>query len=314
MEIATRIFTLENLKKVSLEPYDGVYLGDSFAPKYAGNLCFSLKDLKEAVFNLKEKGKRVYISTFSVPRNRDLPPVEEQLRFIASEKLPLDALEAHNTGVMSMAGDILPGVPIHMGCLANIYTDSTVNLLKESGVTRVSPNYELSLEEVEIIKNQCQIQVEPLVHGKMILGVSEECPAVWWNSDKEKADDLCSRVIELSSERMNLTVRGRVTMSGKDVCMLEHIPLLIKKGFDCFRLNTLAENPAYFEAAGKAYREAIDMCMENKKSEEYSRFAKEAVNRLASFSPNGFCNGYYFKVSGSSYLSPPEVAEAESLS
>ncbi|MCD4783505.1 MAG: U32 family peptidase [Candidatus Eremiobacteraeota bacterium] len=308
MEITTRIFTKQRLDEVSIYPYDAIYLGDPFAPDYPGNLCFAHEDLEETAGILKNAGKRVYVSTFSVPRNKDLAAIERQLKFIGDRSLPIDAIEAHNTGVLSMIREILPGIPVHMGCLSNIYTDSTVNLLKEYGVTRVSPNHELSLDELEIVKDRCGVEVEILVHGRMILGVSEECPAIWWNveadsKENEEKPSQCTNIIDLESERMNLTVRGRITMSGKDVCMMEHMPLLAEKGFGYFRIDDFVSEADYFNTAGKLYRQALELIKApGPDKEEYDVKTREYMDILSRFNSNGFCNGYYFKTSGSEYV------------
>lgn len=311
MEINTRIFTLEKLDKVNIEVYDAFYLGDPFVPPYPGNLCQDFEGLKIAVFRLKEAGKRVYVSTFSVPRNRDLPAIEKLLRFIVGEKLPIDAVEAHNTGVLLLIREMMPHIPVSMGCLSNIYTDSTVNLLKESGVTRVSPSYELTLKELELIKDRCNVEVEILLHGRMELGVSEECPAVWWHNQGLKGEgeeisesdgiNLCTGIVDLSSERMDLTVRGRTTLSGRDVCMMEHVPLLLSKGFRHFRIDTSVGSDEYFAAAGEAYRKAFGLWQE-KRLDESGEILKGLTEVLKRYSRNGFCNGYYFGRSGSEYV------------
>ena len=312
MEINTRIFTLEKLNNINTAFFDAFYLGDPFAPQYPGNLCFEFEDLRQAVDILKQKGKKVYVSTFSVPRNRDLPPIEKLLQFIKNEKLPIDAIETHNTGVLKLVREIMPQMPVHMGCLSNIYTDSTVQLLKEDGVTRVSPGYELTLDEFDIIKNKCKINVEVLVHGRMVLGVSEECPALWWHRQQEQETEenetnnqkFCTGIIELHSDKMDLTVRGRTTMSGKDVCMLEYIPLLIEKGFQHFRIDTSIGDDRYFNTVGKIYREAFDL-FEKDKTREHESFYKKLPGFMKEFEEitnHGLCNGYYFGKSGSQYV------------
>lgn len=312
MELNTRIFTLEKLNKINIESYDAFYLGDPFAPPYPGNLCQDYEGLGRAVYELKEAGKRVYVSTFSVPRNSDLPAIENLLKFIAGEKLPIDAMEAHNTGVLMLIREMMPHIPVHMGCLSNIYTDSTVNLLKESGVTRVAPSYELTLKELEIIKDSCNVEVEILLHGRMALGVSEECPAVWWHKQEATKDEgetdltkLCTGIVDLSSERMDLTVRGRTTLSGKDVCMMEHVPLLLSKGFRHFRIDTSVGSDEYLAAAGASYRKAFELWKE-KPGEEMGEVLKGLMEGLKMYSGHGFCNGYLFGRSGSEYVSETE--------
>lgn len=312
MEINTEIFTLEKLNTVKIESYDAFYLGDPFAPPYPGNLCQDFEGLRTAIHKLKEAGKRVYVSTFAVPRDRDMPDIENLLRFVKRENLPVDAIEAHNTGVLMLIREILPQIPVHMGCLSNIYTDSTVNLLKESGVTRVAPSYELTLDELEIIKDRCHVEVEILLHGRMALGVSEECPAVWWyNQEGIKEENetdltkLCTGIVDLSSERMDLTVRGRTTLSGKDVCLMEHVPLLLSKGFRHFRIDTSVGSDEYFTAAGAAYRKALELWKEEP-GKEIGETLKSLMAGLKMYSRHGFCNGYLFGRSGSEYLSETE--------
>ena len=312
MELNTRIFTLDKLNQVNIESYDAFYLGDPFAPLYPGNLCHNHEDLGMAVHKLKDAGKKVYVSTFSVPRNNDLPAIENLLKYIAGEKLPIDAMEAHNTGVLMLIRETMPHIPVHMGCLSNIYTDSTVNLLKESGVTRVAPSYELTLKELEIIKDSCNVEVEILLHGRMALGVSEECPAVWWHNqegmkEESEADltKLCTGIVDLSSERMDLTVRGRTTLSGKDVCMMEHVPLLLSKGFRHFRIDTSVGSDEYFTAAGTAYRKALEL-WKKESGEEMRDTLKSLMEGLKMYSRHGFCNGYLFGRSGSEYVSETE--------
>ncbi len=309
MEINTGIFTLEKLKTANVESYDAFYLGDPFAPPYPGNLCQDFEGLRAAVHKLKETGKRVYISTFAVPRDRDMSAIEDLLKFIDRENLPVDAIEAHNTGVLMLIREIFPRIPVHMGCLSNIYTDSTVNLLKENGVTRVAPSYELTLDELEIIKDRCNVEVEILLHGRMTLGVSEECPAVWWhnqeNPDKEISEsdavNLCTGVVDLSSDRMDLTVRGRTTLSGKDVCLMEHLPLILSKGFRHFRIDTSMGSDEYFATAGSAYRNALELWKEEP-GKAIGETLKSLMERLKMYNRHGFCNGYLFGRSGSEYV------------
>jgi putative protease len=314
LELNTRIFTYEKLEQISLDSVDAVYLGDPFAPQYEGNLCFDMQKLSDAIDFLTQRGKKAYISTFAVPRNKDLPLVEEQLKFISEQNLAISAVEAHNTGVLQAINEILPEMPVHMGCMSNIYTDSTVHLLKSFGVRRVSPNSELCLDELELIKDECGITVEILIHGRMILGISEECPVKWWTEtrnaeigeekvEKSEMPDYCTQAINLDSEKMQLTVRGRVTMSGKDVCMLEHIPLLAEKGFDTFHIDSSVVSAQQFNRTAHIYRQAFNIWAEVMPDrEKYAQIIKPQLEELFAMNSAGLCNGYYFRTSGSGYV------------
>lgn len=304
LELNTQIFTLEGLYNTDLSPYDAVYIGDPYSIEYPENLNQDFEGLKKAIPILKSAGKRVYLSTFSVPRNKDLPGIEKLLEFVASNGLPLDAVEIHNAGVLPIVRNSLGNIPIHLGCLSNIYTDLTVNLFKEQGVTRVTGNYELSLDDLKYIKEKCSLEVEILVQGRMALGVSEECPALWWSegegAEPQSPADACRKNIELHSDKMNLLVFGRATFSGKDVCVIEHAPLLLESGFNIFRIGYNPAGAEFLKEAGAIYKEIFETAEQKKKLPQ--KMLKSYMKRLKIFSSQGFCNGYYFKKSGSDYL------------
>ena len=77
-----------------------------------------------------------------------------------------------------------------MGAVANIYTSATARLFREYGVTRVTGSYELSLEEIKVLRD-LNLEVEVLVQGPMALGVSEKCPAGWWMQGEIDQVKLC---------------------------------------------------------------------------------------------------------------------------
>lgn len=304
MEINTAIETLEKLKKTDISSYDAVYLGDPFSLEYPENMCLNLGDLAAGVEILKSEGKKAYVTTFSVPRNKDLPAIEKMLRFVKEKRLAVDMIEAHNTGVLKMVNEIQGDMPVAMGCLSNIYTDSTVELLKKFGVVRVTGSYELSLGELLMIRERCSVEVEVLVQGRMVLGVSEECPARVWFGDETPEGfsdaELCRRVIELKAKKMQLAVTGRVTLSGRDVCMMEHLPELVLKGMDVFRIGGPASSWEYLSKAGQYYRDVLRTI---EKAEIFpEEKVKDYMADLRRFNPNGFCNGYYYSTSGSEYV------------
>lgn len=306
MEISTRIYTLNRLKEVSIESFDAIYLGDPFAPQYKGNLCYDFSDLETALQLLKDGGKRVYISTFSVPRNEDLPAIINLFNYIKERGLSPDGIEVHNAGIIKPARNLLPEIPLHMGCLSNIYTNSTVELFRDMGAVRFACSYELSLNELEEIKNTSGVEIELLIHGRMVLGVSEECPVKWWIDEPMSQEEICTKPIDLNSDKMQLTIRGRTTLSGQDVCMLEHLEELLNRGFDFFHIDTSLMTREEFEAVSNIYKKTFEELSSNKvcnnNTESLKVDIKESLNTLKQYTSAGFCNGYYFKTSGSQYV------------
>ncbi len=299
MELTTNIYTLEDLESTDLTPYDGVYLGDPWSTDYPANLNLNLTDLEQALKILKARGLRAYISTFSVPREEDMPGVEKLLERIHDKSLPVDMLEVHNAGVLEMINSSPLNIPIHMGAVANIYTSAAAKLFREHGVTRVTGSYELTLEELKVLKD-LGLEVEILVQGPMALGVSEKCPAGWWMKGEISQARICNEVVHLESEHMALRARGRATWSGKDVCLLEILSRLWALKFGFFRIDGTLYGSDYIREAGSIYREAWNG-IANGTPVDVKR-QKEMVNKLAWYNSNGLCNGYLLGQSGSDYM------------
>jgi putative protease len=89
---------------------------------------------------------------------------------------------------------------------------------------------------------------------------------------------------------------GKGIVSGKDVCMLEHLPRLLAGGHRYFRIETISESPAYRREVAAVYRAALDRAaagdgaLDARWSETLLRHARV-----------GLCNGFYFGKSGMDY-------------
>ncbi|HLN59440.1 MAG TPA: U32 family peptidase, partial [Thermoanaerobaculia bacterium] len=163
-ELNTTIANLRDLRESDLSGYDGVYLGDIYCRIYEANFLEHLEDLTEGLHILRDQGKRAYVTTYAGPRNDFLPKMRKMLE--ASAAAGADAVEVHNLGILKIAHDEFPQMPAHIGGFANVYTAAGVEVLRGFGAVRFTPNYELSLDEINEIATACGAPMELLVHGK----------------------------------------------------------------------------------------------------------------------------------------------------
>ena len=115
----------------------------------------------------------------------------------------------------------------------NIYTIETIKVLQNYGVTRVQPSPELSIEESIFIKDETPIATVFAVHGKIPLVASETCFIMEQNgNDESNCGFACSKDHWLTRQQGEWSMKdtGRMTLSGKDLCMVEHIEELLSKG------------------------------------------------------------------------------------
>ncbi|MDE2321637.1 MAG: U32 family peptidase [candidate division NC10 bacterium] len=294
-ELNTTISNLRDLTASDLSPYDAVYLGNVTCRLYEGNLLERLHDLREAIAIVKGRGQKAYVSTYAAPRNDTLP----QLRKVVAVAVEngADAVEVHNLGVMKIIHEAHPDLAIHIGGFANVYTDIGALVLKRYGAVRITPNYELSLEEIGEIYRQVGLPMELLVHGKMPLGISDYC----WLLEYEQAwgmtcPTLCRQDLFLKQGDWAMKSIGKGVMSGKDVCLLEHLKRLMTEGHACFRIEAATESPAYRLEIGRIYREALEAALAGRDGLKGRWW--DTIRRHARI---GLCNGFYFGTSGMAY-------------
>jgi U32 family peptidase len=295
-ELNTTISNLRNLRESDLSAYDAVYLGNIYCRIYEDNFLERLDDLEEGIALVKGQGLRAYVTSYAAPRNDVLPKLQKALETAAAAGA--DAVEVHNLGVLRMVHEQFPGMPAHIGGFANVYTDAGAEVLKEYGAVRFTPNYEISLDEVGAITNGVGMPAELVVHGKMPLGVSDYCFLLEYEQKwPEKCPTLCQKNLFLKQGDWAMRTVGKGVLSGKDVCMLEHLPALIAAGHNVFRIEAAYETPAYRLNIARIYRAALERIAAGGGVEDES-----AWDTIREHTTVGLCNGFYFGRTGAEYV------------
>jgi putative protease len=304
-ELNTTISNLRNLLESDLSAFDAVYLGNIYCRLYEQNFLERPDTLREGIRRVKDAGLRAYVTTYAAPRNNFLPKIRRSLEVAASSGA--DAVEVHNLGVLRMAHEEFPGLTVHVGGYANVYTDAGALVLKDYGARRVTPNYELSLDEIDDLSRTVDMPAEILVHGKMPLGISDYCFLLEYE-DKwgVKCPTLCQLPLFVRKEDWAMRSAGKGIMSGKDVCMLEHLPRLLAAGHRVFRIEAAYETPGYRKEIAQVYRDALGLALSGDAYTIDERWW--AVVR--DHARIGLCNGFYFGKTGMEYLGADSRAMA----
>lgn len=308
-ELIVSIASPREMEGTDLSPFDAVRLGNPYCPRVEGNYAGDTALLPEAVRSLHAAGKKAYVSTPAAPRGHDLPRVGALIE--AAATAGADALEVHNLGVLRMLRERGNPLPAHMGAFANVYTHLAAAVMRDYGAVRVRPNAEVSLEESAILAAEGGVEVEVLLHGKIPLGVTEKCFLLDAPEEEDpKCPAACRAEHWLTAKRPAgrkasaeegawvLKNIGKGVLSGKDMCMIEHLPRLLSEDFRVFTVEGLYETAAWRSEVGSVYREALRSAASGEPFEVRPEWAKI----LRRHSRNGFCNGYWFGRSGRKYV------------
>jgi len=295
-ELNTTISNLRSLRESDLSAYDAVYLGNIYCRIFEDNFLERRNDLKEGIARVKDLGLRAYVTSYAGPRNDALPKVEMALETAAAAGA--DAVEVHNLGVLRLLHEQFPGIPAHIGGFANVYTDAGAQVLKEYGAVRFTPNYEISLDEVNAITAGVGIPAELLVHGKMPLGVSDYCFLLEYEQHwPEKCPVICQKQLFLRQGDWAMRSVGKGVLSGKDVCMLEHLSTLLAAGHRVFRIEAAYEKPEYRLKIARIYRTALERALAGDGNVDESVWQV-----IREHTAVGLCNGFYFGRTGGEYF------------
>ncbi|MDM7919952.1 MAG: peptidase U32 family protein [Methanosarcina sp.] len=281
---------------------DAVYFSTDRLSLRAKAKSITLEDLGEFVSEVKSRSLKAYLAVNSTVNEDRIEEADEVIA--AASKAGVDAVIAWDPAVILKARKA--GLRIHISTQANVTNHEAAEFYRTLGAERIVLSRELSLDEIRKIKQQSGIEVETFVHGAMCMAVSGRCHLSAYVLGKSGNCGECTQPCrwewELHGENgLIMESRGKYLLSAKDLCMIEHIPELLKAGIDSFKVEGRLRDPGYLEAVSRCYREAIDACKEGTYTREKVKAWK---SELASVYNRGFSTGFYFGVPGLESFSP----------
>jgi U32 family peptidase len=289
----------EKLKTALHYGADAVYLGDSrFSLRgKAGN--FKGEKLEQAVAYAHEQYKKAYVTTNIFPHNRDLRDIEEHFDFLNVVKP--DAVILSDPGVFALCRKKAPELDIHISTQANITNVEAARFWQELGARRLILSRELSVEEIQQIREKVAVELEVFVHGSVCLSYSGRCYLSSFLASRSANTGECTNscrwrytLMEEKRPGEHFPVfeddRGTYILSSKDLCMIEHLSLLAEAGIDSFKIEGRMKGINYVSGVTKVYREAIDEIADNHAYQVNPRWVRE----LSMFSSRGYTTGMFF--------------------
>ena len=167
--------TMKNLHYALAYGADAVYAG---MPRYSlrvrNNDFNALEQLKQGIDETHEQGKRFYLASNVLPHNSKVKTFLNDLEPII--ELHPDALIMADPGLIMMVRERWPELVVHLSVQANTVNYASVRFWGKMGVKRVILSRELSLDEVEEIRQQCpDMELEVFVHGALCIAYSGRC-------------------------------------------------------------------------------------------------------------------------------------------
>lgn len=295
--------SLEVLEVAIIYGADAVYIGGEMFGLRAKAKNFSMEEMKKGIDFAHQYGRKVYVTANITAHNEDLEGVEQYFRELKIIKP--DAIIVADPGVFAIAKEIIPEIDVHVSTQANNVNYGTYKFWHTMGATRVVSARELSLQEIAEIKAKIphDLEIETFVHGAMCMAYSGRCLLSNYFTGRDANRGACTHACRW---KYNLTEetrpgeympvfeneRGTYIFNSKDLCMIEHIPGIVKAGIDSLKIEGRMKTALYVAAVTRTYRQAIDDFFQDEQL--YEQNIPHYKEEIAKCTYRQFTTGFFF--------------------
>ena len=325
-ELLSPAGSLRNMRYAFAYGADAVYAGQ---PRYSlrvrNNEFKDLETLATGINEAHSQGKQFYLASNISPHNdkirsylRDLEPVVE---------LGPDALIMADPGLMMLVQERWPDLPIHLSVQANAVNWASVKFWHRNGIRRVILSRELSLNEIEEIRQRVpEMELEVFVHGALCIAYSGRCllsgymnhrdpnqgactnACRWEYQAHEAKEDATGDLIAVQSYEPQPQVEpvllqqaqrpgeympayedehGTYIMNSKDLRAVQHVQRLQQMGIHSLKIEGRTKSHYYVARTAQVYRRAIDDAVAGRE------FDMGLMDELETLANRGYTEGFY---------------------
>ncbi|MFP4403365.1 MAG: U32 family peptidase [Candidatus Woesearchaeota archaeon] len=254
---------------------DSIYIGlEKFNARINAD-NFKINQLDDIVKYCHLKNVKLYVALNTLIKNNEINEFFNYLNLI--NKAKADAIIITNQSFIPLIKKYFPNLKIHLSTQCGLF--NTYSILEK--VDRIILPRELLKNEIE--KFSKKFETEIFVHGALCISLSGKC--------------LFSSIIGKRSGNRGLCAQpcrkmynDKYSLSTKDLCLIEEIPLLINLGIKCLKIEGRMKNEFYVQEVTIAYRKAIDNYYRN-----ITKNYKDEIEKLKQIFNRNFTKGFMFE-------------------
>ncbi|MBR2452866.1 MAG: U32 family peptidase [Clostridia bacterium] len=272
---------------------DAVYFaGKSFgARNFADN--FDRDELKKAVDYCHLRSVNAYVTVNTLVLDSEMEELCDYLRFLSAAGV--DAIIVQDMGVLELAREIVPDLPIHASTQMTIHNIEGVKFLEKMGVKRVVLSRELSAREIKEISENTSAELEVFIHGALCMSYSGQCLFSSMIGGRSGNRGKCAQPCRLPYSINNSRDKA-FFLSLKDLMGINYLDELSRNGVLSFKIEGRMKGAAYVAAVVGVYRKYID---------DPDSVTADDIKILESiFNRGGYTDGYLSENQGKDMFAP----------
>jgi len=320
-ELLSPAGTLQHMRYAFAYGADAVYAGQPRYSLRARNNSFTVENLRQGISEAHTAGRKFFVASNVLPHDnkvktylRDMAPVVE---------MRPDALIMADPGLILLVRETWPEMPVHLSVQANTMNSASVRFWQSIGLIRVILSRELSLDEIERIRQQCpDIELEVFVHGALCIAFSGRCLLSGYFNRRDANQGTCTNSCrwqyrlhdarqtesgdlepetaksatahlleeqERPGELMPIEEdeHGTYILNSKDLRAVQHVHRLAAIGIDSLKIEGRTKSCYYTARATQVYRRAISDAMAGRP------FDSGLSAMLDGLANRGYTEGFY---------------------
>ncbi|MBO4654442.1 MAG: U32 family peptidase [Bacteroidales bacterium] len=239
---------------------DAVYIGGpSFGARAAAGNSF--EDLEQLVRFAHPYHVKVFVTLNTILTDRELEEAERQIRRYYN--MGIDALIVQDMGLLKLD---LPPIALHASTQMDNRTPDKVEFLQNIGFQRVVLARELSLQQIQQIHKQCDVELEAFVHGALCVSYSGRCymsyASCGRSANRGECAQFCRLPYTLTDANGKILVKDRHLLSLKDMDRSDWLLPMMQAGITSFKIEGRLKDAAYVKNITAFYRRRIDDILE----------------------------------------------------
>lgn len=292
IELLSPVGNMDCMRAAVQNGADAVYFGSGFSARaFASN--FDGNDLKCAIEYAKLRGVQTHLTLNTLIKNDEFENAFSVAQM--AYNYGIDAIIVQDLGLANLLINSFPNIAIHASTQLTAHNLDGVLSLQNMGFRRVVLSRELTLEEIEYITKNSNVEIETFIHGALCISYSGQClfsSMVGGRSgNRGKCAQPCRLPFSLIDEK-SIKLDSGYLLSTRDLCGLDFIPNLINAGVTSLKIEGRMKSPEYVATVTKIYRKYIDLAYSN---EPYVVEDSDRKLLALAFNRGGFSNGHLSK-------------------
>ena len=173
VELLAPVGDFECLKAAVQNGANSVYFGGSLFNARASATNFDDDELEKVINYCVLRNVRTHLTLNILIKDSEFK--DAILMAKKAYELGIDALIVQDVGLAQVLMKLFPDLPIHASTQMTVHNLEGVQKLEKLGYSRAVLSRELSIQEIEYICSNSNIEIETFIHGALCISYSGQC-------------------------------------------------------------------------------------------------------------------------------------------